>query len=238
MEGSVSDTTLDIILWGESQVGKTTSLAAYLCDEKSSWIDHAAPETQSSVAELSPVWRTLRQNRLPSGTTLPRPYSVRLRDRRLLSFRDMKGGDAGNLAAEDLAALQRAAGLILLTTWPGERDVTNAIAVEQALRFVRDRQLPLALMVTKVEGYLKIEQLGLFLLNNPLEEARKLGALPESFLRLLALVPPQSIFFTSVYGYANGYPAQYRDEFGRLVPSSIQPKNVAAPFDHVIGGLS
>jgi hypothetical protein len=226
---------LNIILWGASQVGKSTLLASYLCRHKPEWLDLNAPETQETLDQLSSVWNALRENRLPPATVSARLYEVRHKDGHLIHFRDMKGGNAADLARnkEDAAALRQASALMILAEWPGQRTVSDVIAAETALRYAGNR--PLVVVITKVECFLTQEKLALFSLN-PVSVAEQLD-LPPDFVDLLKSVPASDIIPVSVYGYSGGYPAHYRDEFGRLVPRFIKPHNIVLPFERALESL-
>lgn len=229
------ENVLDVVLWGASQVGKSTLLAAYLCRHKPAWLDGGAPETHETLDQLSTIWNALRENRLPPATTSARSYHVRHRDGRLVRFRDMQGGNTSDLARnkEDAEALRSADAILVLIEWPGPRTALDVIAAETALRYADNR--PLIFVITKVECFLTQEKLVLFSLN-PVGVAEELN-LPQDFVELLNSVPPSDIIPVSVYGYSNGYPAHYRDEFGRLVPRFIRPHNIILPFERALESL-
>jgi hypothetical protein len=231
---------IDVVLWGDTQVGKTTTLATYLCHAASqpSWLDRGAPETISTLLQLSGVWTALRRNELPGGTHNAKLYSVRHKDRRLFRFRDMKGGNAGEPAdsKEDFNALQDADALIVFVKWPEGNTAPDLIAVENLLRFAR--HCPRALAVTKVESYLTPEKLTEFSMN-PISVAVEMN-LNHDFIEILEHFSAYEIAPVSVYGYSTteDYPAHYQDEFGRFVPWKVRPVNVALPFKCALGSLA
>lgn len=150
-----------------------------------------------------------------------------------MRFRDIKGGDAVHPTEDEIAALQQASGVLLCVEWPNQSLVINDVAFGNARLFAK---CPYALMITKVECHLTFDQYMLFRLN-PIDVASK-QQLPESFIQLLKSVPSHAIFPISVYGYTEeNRPALYLDEFGRLIPQNINPKGIAAPFDHLMAQI-
>lgn len=228
------DRPLDIVLWGAPQVGKSTLLATYLCRHPPSWLDKSAPETQETIDELTAIWNTLLMNRLPVASLEAKYYPLRRRDGRLIRFRDMKGGNVIDMARnrEDAAAMRQADGVLMMVEWPGQRSVQNQIAADGARRYADSKSV---LVVTKVECFLTQEYTAKFSLA-PMNVAQELG-LADEFLELLQAMSPSNIVPVSVYGYNDGSPAHYRDEFGRLVPQNIKPYNVALPFERLLVSL-
>jgi hypothetical protein len=234
--GRQADRILDIVLWGGQQVGKSTLLAAYLCHEPPSWVDFTDPESYTAIDGLSQIWNSLRTNRIPPATLDKQIYTVRHQRGPLVRFRDMKGGNASDLARnrEDAEALRRADALMILMEWPGShRTVLDIVAAETALRSAS--HCPIVVVITKAECYLTREKMALFSIT-PLEVAEEMK-LPPDFIDLLRRVHAADIIPVSVYGYAGEYPAHYRDEFGRLVPRNIKPLNITLPFERSLGAI-
>lgn len=227
---------LDIVLWGGQQVGKSTLLAAYLCHAPPSWVDFTDPETHTAIDGLSEIWNFLRTNRIPPATLDKQIYPVRHKQGPLIRFRDMKGGNASDLARNrgDAEALRRADALMILMEWPGShRTVLDLVAAETALRSAVS--CPMVVVITKAECYLTREKMALFSIT-PLEVAEEMK-LPPDFIDFLRRVQAADIIPVSVYGYAGEYPAHYRDEFGRLVPRYIKPLNITLPFERALGAI-
>jgi hypothetical protein len=232
---------VNVVLWGDTQVGKTTALATYLCHDESrpDWIDHGAPETFATMLQLSTIWNSLRSNELQQATLNAKLYSVRHKDQRLFHFRDMRGSNAGEpvRGEEDIREMRRADALIVFIQWPEGNTVSQLLAVEHLLNFALARDCPRALAVTKVESYLTPERLTEFSLN-PVRVASEMD-LDRDFIRILRRFNSYEIAPVSVYGYSerDGYPAHYQDEFGRYVPWQIRPVNVDLPFRCALGPL-
>lgn len=230
---------VNVVLWGASQAGKTTVLATYFCNLECQpkWLDVGAQETVSTLVKLAPIWNALQRNELPPTTLVAEEfYLVRHRDGRLIRFRDMRGGNTENPANNmaDVEALRKADALILFVEWPSRTAVLNVIAVGNARLF--SGNCPKALAVTKVESFLTPEKLVRFSLS-PLAVAEEMS-LDRDFVQILKSVPAADIAPVTVYGYLeDGYPAHYRDEFGRFVPYKVGPRNVALPFERALGNL-
>jgi hypothetical protein len=224
----------EVILWGQSQVGKTSALAAYFWNAMPEWVDRTDPATQDTIEKLGRIYRTLQRNRLPDGTVSVQSYPLRHALRGVeLRFRDMRGEDSGEPSAEQVQAIRSAAAVIVFVSWPGESDVQRWIAARTPLLHLV-HGTPCVLVVTKVETHLTRSELSACMLDDPVDEARR-RQLPEQFVQLLGSFPRQAIFFISAFGYLDdGMPAQYLDEFGRVVPSGISPVNVQMPFDYVV----
>src|SRR5262245_45002828 len=98
--GAMDNQTVPIVekrvvaLWGASQVGKTTTLAAYFGKQTPAWIDQSDAETRGALRGFREIWDALRRNQLVAGTTEPKLFSLRHRDGRSMVFRDMKGGQS------------------------------------------------------------------------------------------------------------------------------------------------
>jgi hypothetical protein len=244
MNGKPSDGARTVVMWGASQVGKTTALATYVCERTPSWLRLDEEVTLTTVATLADTWNLLRQNRLPPGTGITQKFDFRDSADRLIRFRDMKGGDAMALEKTHREDLASAEALLVFVSWPGERDVDNLIAAENALLLFNTAHKPTALVITKIECFLTPEQVGVITANplacKDLQSAgRRRLNVPREFVNLINRFPAEAVFPISVYGYGEDHrPAHYPDEFGRLVPWKIRPLNVARPFEHVIARLS
>jgi hypothetical protein len=238
-ESSTSPNERTIALWGASQAGKTTSLAAYLGKYKPRWIarDHAL--STATVRRLQEIWDTLQRNRLTSGTTIASEYVLRHRAHCTLKFRDMKGDNVRNWAEdEDIRALQQAAAAMLFIDWPGPQAANNRTAMGLALQTLRPEQ-PAVLLVTKCESHLTAAEFSAFA-DDPLGFAERPDC-PDELREWLGNfrehLPHAAVFPISVYGWNGPRPAHCYDEFGRLVPWHIRPALVDRPFEHILNRL-
>ncbi len=227
-----------VILWGYTQVGKTTALASYLCHRPPSWIDRDAEETSTTLKRLSRTWNGLRRNQLARSTFQAKTHQVRHTNGQVVSFRDMRGGDAENLdKEEDAQALREASAVMLFVSWPDLDEMATIVAAENALRYMRPN-CPVVLVITKIECSLRYEEASRMIVMKAADFVQERSEASPS-LELLNKLPADRIFPISVYGYSpvDNRPAHYRDELGRLVPWNIHPFEVPKPFDNVLVSL-
>jgi hypothetical protein len=232
--------TLRIAFWGASQVGKTTTLAAYLGKYRPQWIHRDDEETRKTVRAFQQVWSTLQRNRLASGTTMESNYVLRHRDGCAVQFRDMRGANSRDLVAHgaDADALARADAVMIFLEWPGARAADSRAAIDNALQELSPGR-PTALLITKCEGHLTAGEFASFA-DDPLGFARRKSSPPDLSELLESFVAhfrEGALFPITVYGWNGGRPAHFYDEFGRLVPWYIRPALVDRPFEHILNRL-
>lgn len=224
--------TIDIVLWGETTAGKTTALAAYFCHQTPDWVDVQDHETLATLVRLRTLWNELQSNRVPIGTVQHQYYCFRNRKTNdLLRFRDMRGGNSGNLNQQDLDDLQRSNAVMFFAQWSEQNTMVDCKAIRNALAHSHGK--PQMLVITKAESFLRPDEF-LSFHADPLGKGQEKN-LPDSLLKLIQNTPCllKNVFPISVYGFDKGYPAVFRDEFGRLVPSSPSPCFVDLAFKHL-----
>ena len=235
--------SFQVVLWGASQVGKTTTLAAYLGKYRPTWIDRQGDrETRDVIRNFQKIWTSLRQNQLIGGTIESSEFILRRDDGSQVCFLDIKGGNSQDLTRhdDDAEALANAHGAIIFVEWPGVGSVTSQIALENALLEIKP-DIPTALVITKCECYIELSRFAGFSLD-PIGYAKENG-LPEDLIEIMLIFQEdrinRKIFPISVYGWSkdNKRPAHFYDEFGRLVPWNIRPSHVDRPFDYVLSTL-
>jgi hypothetical protein len=229
-----------ISLWGATQVGKTTTLAAYVGKYRPQWIDRSHGDTQSSLFELLETWNALLRNRLAPATAEGCNLTLRHRDHRTLGFRDMVGGHTdspkGNVV--DAKALMDAPAAMFFLEWPGQQTVQAVTALGNALQLLPRNGIA-ALVITKCESHLSAADFAAFA-EEPLVFARDhkpLQSLVEPMSSFTDHFPGGQIFPLTVYGWNGDRPAHFYDEFGRLVPWNIQPALVDRPFNFILHRL-
>lgn len=229
-----------VALWGASQVGKTTTLAAYLGKYRPQWIHRDDKMTRETVRGFQQLWGTLQRNRLAAGTTKEGHYTLRHRDGCAIQFRDMQGANARDPVAhgDDADALARADAVMMFLEWPGTRAADSRAAIDNALQELSPDR-PTVLLITKCEGHLTAGEFASFA-NDPLGFARRKGSsadLTELLESFVAHFREGALFPVTVYGWNAGKPAHFYDEFGRLVPWYIQPAFVDRPFEYILNRL-
>lgn len=229
-----------VALWGATQVGKTTTLAAYFGKHRPAWVVQEDPDTRAARRYFQDIWNALQANRLVPGTTMAIHHRLRHQDGYTVLFRDMHGGNARDVLAsrEDAEALYGADAAMIFIDWPGTNAVAGRVAIENALQEL-DPDRPTVLIITKCESHLSMADFALFAMS-PMEFAerqdfsRGLRDAMEGFTRHFR---QGAVFPVTVYGWNGTRPAHFYDEFGRLVPWHIQPALVERPFEHILGRI-
>jgi hypothetical protein len=230
---------LMISLWGASQAGKTTTLAAYFGKQTPEWVDQGDQASRETLFKFRETWDALRRNQIVAGTTAPATFTLRHRDGLAIGFRDMQGGNARypDRTRESEPLFQSDAAIVFYE-WPGQRAANNEAAVENALIGLLPRH-PTALAITKCEAQVTEADFLRFAAAPMAFAARHPPLAPllpmlqryTRHFRNLVIAP------ITVYGWNAGRPAHSYDEFGRLVPWNIQPAEVERPFDFVLHSL-
>lgn len=229
-----------VALWGASQVGKTTTLAAYLGQYKPWWIHRDHPDSRTTLRFFQGIWDNLQRNRLVAGTTASDEYKLRHLDGRTILFRDMQGKRSVStwIHAGDADALTQADAAMVFLEWPGPRAADGRAAIENALQELRPDR-PVALVITKCESFLTAGEFASFA-DDPLGFAQRHDVPADLLERLQSFVDHfrrGALFPVTVYGWNGSRPAHLYDEFGRLVPWYIRPAMVDRPFEHILSCL-
>jgi hypothetical protein len=237
---SAAKKTRTIVLWGGSQVGKTTTLAAYLGKYRPKWIQRKTEASRKTIGAFLEVWSKLRNNRWARGTQEARSFELLHQEGLSLSFRDMRGGNASVVwdSEEDSEALESADAAMLFVEWPDPTTAHRLHAALDALQVV-SRDCPAALVITKCEAFWSPEDFPLFALDpfdhiGDQEFPQDLADLMEEFAEHCS---DGAVFPITVYGWYEGLPANFYDEFGRQVPWNIRPSYVERPFEYIIDRL-
>ena len=234
---AVVQSVREIVLWGRSQVGKTTWLAACFSALMLEWLQLHDDRTAQTRAQLLALWNRLISNQLVSGTMAEQYYSVLHSSGAEIRFRDMRGENSQDPAQnqQDTTALRNASAALVFVEWPGRAEVKDSIAVNGALALTRrDPPLPVGLVVTKCENHLDSRSLARFA-SDPRRFASE-GGVPRPLAELIERFETHTVFPLTVYGFAESgdRPAHFRDEFGRLVPWGIRPFLVGAPLEWAV----
>jgi hypothetical protein len=225
---------ISITLWGSTSAGKTTALAAYIAACGPAWLAaDPATEANGDARTLRKTWFELKANRLVEGTAKGLDYCFGHVDGHRVTFRDVDGGTTirAEPGSDELNRLRTATAVLLfidMTTMALREPLQS---VENALSERRD--IPAAVVLTKCECVMSAAEFGPFALD-PLKKSHVGEAvLPMQLLERFE----KRIFPITVYGWNDGGPAQYLDEFGRVVPADVSPALVKAPFDFAVNAL-
>jgi hypothetical protein len=229
----VSDrTTQDIVLWGSTQVGKTTALASYLAIPPSWIADDDASRTELWAVRSD--WNLLKQNHLVAGTSKAMWRPFQHRDGAMIRFRDIRGGHSLD-SADEAAVLRKTSAALLFVEWPAQRALIDELAIENALAQI-PAATPRALVITKCESQLTSAEFAMCVASpRKFAEERPPGV---ALRRLLSKFQGDAVFPITVYGWKDGLPAQYYNEFGHFVPWAIEPAMVERPFDYIVAQVA
>jgi hypothetical protein len=231
--------TWTVLLWGDTQVGKTTLLTTALYARQEGRLADLVDRTRSAPAlasTLLPHWRRLSRS-LWTQPTAQDFIDIPLitNSGNTLRLRDVRGGLSRQLedpvVLRELTAAAPDAYLFMLE-W-GTRDLNNQLlAVTASLDLCGDR--PRGLVFTKCERAFD-------------EGDRCWRGGPGWWRTHPALLPHahvldgfgDAVWPCSAYGYHQrlGQPALLLGEFGQLMPFEIQPVGVNDPFDWVLDRL-
>lgn len=218
-----------ILMWGGTQSGKSSLIAAALFDTESELpsLDRAKTGAAANAARLHEHWRDLREGR-PLKPTVKDNIDIMLH--RLAGapaqLRDVRGGRIDEeYDALTEQTLQSAAAVLFILDFEARDPVRQRRTIDGYWNVCGDR--PKALVFTKCELHFDYEhkawkaERGWW---QDFQELRMLGSSIERF--------GDAVFPTSVYGYHRGSwaPALTLGEFGEIRPFDIRPQGVARPF--------
>ena len=236
----MAEAVYEIVMWGPSQVGKTTWLAGCFGAHAPQWLMMEDDQTALTHARLLSIWNRLISNQLVSGTMAEQHYSVRHRTGPEIRFRDMRGENSQDPAQhqQDMQALRRASAALVFAEWASPDQTKDRIAVNGAVSLANlNPPIPMSLVVTKCENYLDSGSLVRFA-SDPHRFAER-EDFPRHMRDLIHQFRPGHVFPLTVYGYADSgdRPAHFCDEFGRLVPWDIRPFLVDAPMKWAVDAV-
>ncbi len=216
-----------LVLWGATQVGKTTLLASGLLSgtNRLPGIDWEA-SIESVEGVVRERWRRLKRNMPILATERMEDVTLFFDNGGHLVIRDIQGGLTGQtdkLHVQEL--LKEADGILVVMEWMGANLEEQMNAVEIAATIFSNRLIGLAF--TKCERELRA--------NDPRWNAepgwwnneRTYGEFSGVLERFGGAVWP-----TSAFGFdKNGRPACVLGEFGQLLPYGVRPRAVNEPFE-------
>ncbi|HHW96202.1 MAG TPA: hypothetical protein PLC97_05390 [Myxococcota bacterium] len=213
-----------LLLWGDTQVGKTTLLTTAFYNPTIGEIDRE--ESAQSISTLFQGLRDLSNQRLTKPTVVFH-YDVELKMKsgKHVKVRDIKGGITRTVDEESVRErLEGVSVVLFLVQWDAGLNQINAIRgawdhLENAHK---------GLVITKCEMALGKDDRAWDCYDGWWRQYDWLRKHDDLVGRFGAAVWP-----TSSYGFDNntGYPAAILGEFGHSLPFNINPRNVHLPFE-------
>lgn len=216
-----------LLLWGDTQVGKTTFLttALGLCVDELAAIDRM--KSARALSGLFPDVRKLRTQRLTQPTAvLHIDLEIDLAEGRRVRVRDVQGGITRSVQEQSVAERVEDADVILFLVEWRARDIENQMNAIFGAWNLSERARR-GLVFTKVEMHLEE--------GDPPWQALPHWWNSEEWLRPYEAMLQkfgEAVWPISNYGYDSntGYPAVILGEFGQELPYRIKPCNVHRPF--------
>jgi hypothetical protein len=232
-----------LLMWGATQVGKTTLLAFGLLHQWSlrpsiNWglsADASRNEARGDVvAKLHRHYQGMARNRLGSPTLDRTDFTLVFDSGAHLKVRDIKGAQSRDPFEEEM--LRHPAprqGVLFMMEWAGDKIGEQMSAVHSGLMLCQSTRQKVGLIITKCE--LELDD------QDPAWRCRPGWWRDQPWLQpyqgIVSLFGNQ-VWATSTYGYdEGGRPCCVLDEFGRVMPYNLQPRNVGAPFRWVFQEL-
>lgn len=225
-----------ILLWGDTQTGKTSLVSAAFCADPSK-----APrdvDMRASHAEISRHlfhnFNSMNQGR-PVPATQETSVHVTLTDTagQPLVIEDIRGGIIQTIEDEDVRQiLEGADAYLVLIEWQGQNRNEQLNAIRGAWNMLAHK--PRALVFTKCDRDATLRPDDP-IWDKPAEEWFQRVDWLRPYHNLLALFD-NHIFLSSAVGYheESGEPALLLGEFGQLIPFRVRPRNVVEPLDLLI----
>lgn len=217
-----------LLLWGDTQVGKTTLLTTAVgpCADCISAIDRG--RSAKALASLYPELRRLRTQRLTQATSSYHiDLELVLRDGKPARVRDVQGGITRSVHEDHVAERLSGASVVLFVMEWKARDVENQLnAIRGGWDYSQGARR--GLVFTKCETYLDEDDEAWDARPGWWEEDEGLAP----YYDLIARFGP-AVWPTSSFGFDKdtGYPAVILGEFGQPLPYRIRPLNVHRPFE-------
>lgn len=218
-----------LLVWGDTQVGKTALLTVAFNGSFDSELVAAGLDVARSVESIHQAyghsWRALRENQPTAATAQVNDTEIVLANGRAILLRDIRGGDVRrDHEPAIMSRLYQGADVALFLVDPTAATLGRQFAqVSAPLRLFSQR--PRGLVFTKCELLL--------------EEYHSAWNADRDWWRAVPRLAPHealigqfgpAVWPTSAFGYHDGHPAVILGEFGELLPYQINPKGVLEPF--------
>ncbi|MCC9608093.1 hypothetical protein LOC68_01725 [Blastopirellula sp. JC732] len=246
-ESQTAQSTDTIVVWGNTNVGKTTLLATALYHEstKSSlnkYIDFRESMTRERgyPSVFSHHWGTISKSRPTQSTSGFVDCELVLENGQgVVTLID---GYGGRMLEDNTPHVRNriieARGVLFIVPWTREmeQDFDDFAAISKYWHSLDHSTQRVGIVFTKCEQYLDVKDPAWnfapgWWRDRPLPMARELPMILES--------AGPAVWPTSVFGFDEiGQPNCILDEFGQLVPLHIKPRNVSQPLEWMLEGLT
>ena len=222
-----------ILLWGDTQVGKTSLLASSFNGNQGQKFQDELPKIDMSKSfdditrHLLPAWQKLSQGCHTEGTTTMIPLAFETYSGNQFIIQDIKGGDVHSFQnnPEMAAGLKNASCILFLVEWDAVHFRKQFNAIESVFPFFSDSK-SFGLIFTKADRGLAFESEDW---NAPRGWWKKHSWLQgqEGFLERFE----DNIWPISCYGFQDdGRVSVTIGECGLLIPYKIKPYKVLEPL--------
>ncbi len=222
-----------LLLWGDTQVGKTTLLsAAFFCEPGRLRAVDLGASAEALTTILFESWQNLTNGRLVEATSAGKiDLDLALKNGGRLRIRDVKGGLTREVARspDARAWLQEASSVLFLVEWNADELGRQLNAIDGAWAFCPDK--PRALVFTKVERSL--------LRADPAWQRRPRWWADHAWCQPHAAMIARfgdAVWPSSCFGYheEQGSPAMILGEYGLVLPFGIRPRGVVEPIEWLL----
>lgn len=220
-----------LLLWGDTEVGKTTLLASWLigCLGDNAWFSAADSRMDPGYQALLRDWERVRRGMPTMSTMVPYKISLTTRAKERLVIQDIRGGDSVRADAE--LPIDRADAVLFVVDVDPHRVDEAFFAIEVAMANGLADVADCGVVFTKADQFLTD--------GNPAWDAASgwwrtvLPRLPRRHQEQLAFFGDR-VWPVSAFGFRDGEPAVVWSEFGQFLPLDVTPRNVSRPFVHVL----
>src|ERR1043166_8782323 len=221
----MSEAAGTILLWGDTQTGKSSLVAAALFDdpERLPGIDMSRTGEEANAVGLNEQWRALREGRTVQSTPAPVDVRIHRKTGAPIRLRDVPGGLIDHPADPVVMheTLQPATVILFVMNFHAPDPIRELRAIDQVWAICNNAMK--GLVFTKCELRLDSDHRAWQGRRKWWQEFSDLGMLSRFLERF-----DEAVFPTSVYGYHPGSraPALTLGEFGEVRPFGISPQGI------------
>ena len=238
--GNIEQRYPSVLLWGHTQVGKTSLFASAFCGEEGAKLaqhfpDYDREKNFENLSRLDTLFRTLKSGqKLPATTGDEKTHDFRLdfAKRKRIVFQDIKGGLVDQITTNEniKRELREAEILLCMIQWNANYLVRELNSVKALFPYFEEK---MALVFTKAEKGLAHDDEAWKAQKGWWKTIPWLEKHHETMERFEHRVWP-----VSCYGYQDdGTPSLTLGEFGQIMPYNIKPHKVLEPIKWAIETL-